>query len=450
MIGTFKKQARTDADGRRVRCCGKVITMKKFNAILVTVVLLYLCLAAGEAVCFRQLNLQENTGYKVEINEIMKGLEEEKAFSGPDLRGKKFVQKAEFLKARDMDKADRLREFYRSRNGINSSFRPLIAENKLLGMVRFDYIMQRKDDRMLWITEGITAVCAGVMLIVLLFVRSRILKPFSTLSDMPYELAKGHLQAELQESRSRFFGKFVWGISMLRDTLHTARERELKLERDRKLLLLSLSHDIKIPLSTIKLYAKALREGVYASEGEQIHAAGQIECHALEIENFVKEIVAASNEDILDIEVEDSEFYLKHFMEKLCTYYRPKCGLMMTKLVIGSYQNKILKGDQEKAFEVMENLFENAFKYGDGRQISISFYEEDYCQIIRVFNTGEPVAAVEMPHLFDSFYRGSNVEEKTGNGLGLYISRQIMRKMEGDIFAQREKDGMSFCLVFRM
>ena len=97
----------------------------------------------------------------------------------------------------------------------------------------------------------------------------------------------------------------------------------------------------------------------------------------------------------------------------------------------------------------VENLMENAFKYGDGKEIRGTFGEEDYCQLIEVYTSGEAVAEEEMPHLFDSFYRGTNAGEKEGNGLGLYIGRQLMRKMEGDIFAVREQEGMRICLVFR-
>ena len=164
----------------------------------------------------------------------------------------------------------------------------------------------------------------------------------------------------------------------------------------------------------------------------------------------MKEIIAASSEDIVSIEVENSEFYLKDYMEKVREAYAPKCRIRMTEFSIGTFENRLLRGDMERAFEVMENLLENAFKYGDGVRIVIDFYEEDYCQVIRVFNSGKPVASTELPHLFDSFYRGSNVGSKQGNGLGLYISRQIMQKMEGDIFAERCEDGMNFCLVFRL
>lgn len=99
---------------------------------------------------------------------------------------------------------------------------------------------------------------------------------------------------------------------------------------------------------------------------------------------------------------------------------------------------------------MIENLMENAFKYGDGRLIGISFQEEEGCQLIRISNTGSIVNAEEIPRLFDSFYRGSNAGDKEGNGLGLYICREIMQKMDGEIFVQAENDGMSFFLVFPM
>lgn len=423
--------------------------MKKFNGILITVIFLYICFAAAEYAFFWNAGAKEGMRYKVEINEIMKELERTGSYTAPDLQNKSSVQEVDFLAAQEGENADFVQEFFRSRNGTNSAVRPLFVEGKLLGLIRFDYVSKRGNENLL-LMEGITAVLFLLLFSVLLYIKIHIVKPFTVLSEMPYELSKGHLQGELEESRSRFFGKFVWGISMLRDTLQAARKREQQLEKEKKLLLLSLSHDTRIPLSAIKLYAKALRENMYPAKEERDHAAGQIERHVSEIEEFVEKIVTASSEDIFDIEVNYSEFYLKEYMDKVTAYYEPRCRLMMTQLQIATYHNKLIRGDLERAFEVMENLFENALKYGDGKRIVVDFYEEDYCQIIRIFNTGCVVAAEEMPHLFDSFFRGSNVENKDGNGLGLYIGRQIMRKMEGDIFAQRQADGMSFCLVFRM
>ncbi|WP_309447556.1 ATP-binding protein [Clostridium sp.] len=54
-----------------------------------------------------------------------------------------------------------------------------------------------------------------------------------------------------------------------------------------------------------------------------------------------------------------------------------------------------------------------------------------------------------MSSLFDSFYRASNTKDKPGNGLGFYMCKYIMEKMDGEIFAACEKQGLSFTLVLR-
>lgn len=423
--------------------------MKKYDRIIAVFLLTYLVMALLLGLFCRNRNVKEDMGYKVEINRIMKGLEEAGSFYEPDLCGMQYVREVSFLPQMP-EQQEQIQRFYRNHNGVNSTVSPLIIEEELAGYVRFDYVTEEGEWRVLWLAEGMLFVSWFLLFVLLWYIRQRIIKPFHVISQMPYELAKGHLHVDAEENRGRFFGKFVWGISMLRDTLAASKGKALKLEKEKKLLLLSISHDIKIPLSAIKLYAKALREEVYQTEEKRLHAASQIENHAQEIEEFVQKIVSTASEDILEIEVVNSEFYLRDYIDKVREIYESKCRIAMTDFMIGKYENKLLKGDMDRAVEVMENLLENAMKYGDGQKISLNFYEEDYCQVIEVFNTGMAVEQNQMPHLFDSFYRGSNAQDKSGNGLGLYIGRQIMLKMEGDIFAKRTEDGMCFGLVFRM
>lgn len=219
--------------------------------------------------------------------------------------------------------------------------------------------------------------------------------------------------------------------------------------KEKKLLLLSLSHDIKTPLNTIKLYEKALADNLYGSEDEKQYALGQIGKKVMEIEKYVEEIMTTSREDIIDIKVEQEEFYLSGLMEKVLDIYKEKCSLRMIRLYTGSYYDRLLKGDMERSLEVFENIFENAFKYGDGRNIEITFKEEEYCQLIRIYNTGERVSDNDINHIFESFFRGTNSEGKQGSGLGLYICREIMHKMGNEIYAEKCEDGMAFVLVFK-
>ena len=106
---------------------------------------------------------------------------------------------------------------------------------------------------------------AVLVIAVILYIKFRILAPIERLTDVPYELSKGILTAPVKETKNHFFGRFIWGVDMLRENIEQQKKRELDLQKDNKILLLSLSHDIKTPLSAIKLYAKALSKGLYIS-----------------------------------------------------------------------------------------------------------------------------------------------------------------------------------------
>ena len=173
-----------------------------------------------------------------------------------------------------------------------------------------------------------------------------------------------------------------------------------------------------------------------------------INAKADEIEGYVSQIIRASKDDFLDLAVTVDEFYLSELVSKLTLYYRDKLETIKTDFQVGSFGNCLLKGDPERSIEVLQNLMENAIKYGDGEQIHIRFSEEDGCILICVCNTGCTLPAAELPHVFDSFWRGSNADSHPGSGLGLYICRQLMHKMNGDIFAQIKDECMMVTAVF--
>lgn len=317
-------------------------------------------------------------------------------------------------------------------------------------LYRFDYSYKITENKssILIPLNLILLLMSGVVFGVLIFVKNRILSPFERLKDMPYELSQGNLTLPLKENKSRFFGKFIWGMDLLRENLEEQKQRELTLQKEKKTLLLSLSHDIKTPLSAIKLYAKALSKNLYSDREKQAAIAENINKKADEIEGYVSQIITASKEDFLSLNVEISEFYLSDLMQALSCYYQEKLEIVKTDFSVGKYENCLLSGDFHRSVEILQNLMENAIKYGDGHSIEIEISEEEGCRLISVKNSGCTLPDLELPHIFDSFWRGSNSQNVPGSGLGLSICRQLANKMGGDIFAETDGAWFQVTVVF--
>lgn len=302
----------------------------------------------------------------------------------------------------------------------------------------------------LWI-NGTAAMFVAAVLCVLLYIRFEILRPFHQFSQLPYQLSKGNLTVPLQENKYRLFGRFLWGMDLLREHLEEQKKRELKLQREKKLLLLSLSHDLKTPLSAIKLYARALGRNLYKNEEKNQEIAEHINQKADEIEKYISEIVRASNEDFLDFQVENQEIYIGKVLEEIRAYYQEKMVLNQIDFRMETSRNCLVYADFDRLVEVIQNVVENAIKYGDGVWIEIDACRQDEEYFIKIRNSGSQLAPKELPHIFDSFFRGSNVEKQAGSGLGLYICRQLMHRMEGEITAAvDEKDIMTVVVALRV
>lgn len=406
--------------------------MKAFNKIFWAVIALSVLMLIASNLILLNGSGDNGREYRVEISRLEAEIRE-KGFESAHLSGCEYVTNIE----KNGD------NFYNAESDY--VIREIGGE-----LYRFDYSAEEKQDksRDLLIVNIFMGIMLLAVIAVLLFIRQKILVPFEKMSDVPYQLSKGNLNTPLKESRSRFFGKFVWGLDMLRETLEQQKRRELQLQKEKKTLLLSLSHDIKTPLSAIKLYSKALSTGLYPDGEKQRETAENINSKADEIEDYVSRIISASREDFLSLEVNMSEFYLTELIEAIEKYYNEKLALVGTEFCIEKFGNCLIKGDIDRSCEVFQNIIENAVKYGDGKKISIDFSEEEGCILITVRNGGCALSSTELPHIFESFWRGANAENKEGAGLGLYICRQLMHKMGGEVFAEISGDIISITTVF--
>ena len=407
--------------------------MKSFDRLIAAVICLMLILAAA----VNAVILKSGTGGS---NNVRVETERAKA----DIRAGAELSEDSYEHITGIYKYDGSEDFF------DSTANSVIFQNGD-DIYRIDYIKDTDETGvkgMLLYTDIALAAFIVIMAGVLFYLRKNIIKPFNELSDMPLELAKGNLSAPLKESRSRYFGRFIWGTDMLRETMESQRERELAAQKDKQTLILSLSHDIKTPLSAIKLYSKALEKGLYTDPQKLGEVYTGIGDRADEIEGYLSKLSLTAKEDFLELNVKMGEAYLSEIVDDIKKLYTDKLSTVGTEFEVGRFSDCLIKCDIDRAVEVIQNLMENAIKYGDGKRISLSFSDEEDCRLVTVSSSGGGLNEDECLHIFESFYRGSNVGSKPGSGLGLYIARQLMTKMGGDIFAEISDGSTNITLVF--
>ena len=395
--------------------------MSKFKIFMLLIIIAEIVLIlSANILYFHQNNDRDGRLYLVETRRLIKEIEERKP-EPSEIENMRFDQYQTIVG---------IREFV-AREACEHDY---LVEEIAGKLYRIEYAEERSPRLPLYINISLLGMMI-VTMIVLAYVYQKVLTPFQDMSNLSYELAKGNLSMPVKEEKSKLFGRFLWGMDMLREKLEDNKEKELEFQKERKSLILSLSHDIKTPLSSIELYAKALSENLYDTQERKDEALQGIARNVKEIKRYVNEIVTASREDFLNLEVTMGEYYLSEVMKATESYYKDKLSVIHTEFQVDGISECLVKGDRNRMVEVLQNVMENAIKYGDGRRIRISFGEEEDCKLIQIENSGCSLKKEELPNLFDSFYRGSNSTNMKGSGLGLYICKTLMRKMDGEIFA---------------
>ncbi len=422
--------------------------MKKFNYIITAFTLAFFVLVfVGNLFIYKDGQTNENNEYRVQINrmEIELGRYEEKNGKAPDsvediekFAGDRCDSVVGISHVKKSESSD---DLYRSLISVKNVQYELYETSGYI--YRIDYRMNNGNGKNIYIVLNIVLIIGFVVVFgILLYIKNKILRPFNELVELPEEIARGNMTASLKEGRNKYFGRFVWGINLLKEQIEDGRKRELNMIKERQILLLSLSHDIKTPLSAIKLYSKALGRNLYPSEEKRQSVIKSIGDKADEIEGYVSDIVRASGEEFMEFEVHNGEVYIAEVIKKIRKYYKERMDIEQIDFSINMDADCLVMADGDRLVEVIQNIIENAMKYGDGKRISLLTDNGNSEYKIEISNSGCTLAEGELPHIFDSFFRGSNVERKMGSGLGLYICRKLIYLMEGEITADiNEKSG---------
>ncbi len=277
----------------------------------------------------------------------------------------------------------------------------------------------------------------AVILIILLGYHTMI-RPFNRLSEYPEKIAKGRIDTGIPESKQRLFGKYVWGMNMLKDEMKHKENSLNIMEKEKQTLIISIAHGIKTPLSNIKLYAEAIERGIYHEDKKpnekDAETAAKISRNVEKVEALVKDIMDKSAEYNVDYTPKINSFYLEELMKMVKKEYSGRAELLHIPFETVCENNPLVTSDKDGIYTIISQLMENAIKYGSGQGISVIMGRQDEDVFITVKNKGNVLSEEETAYVFKSFWRGSNSHSTEGQGIGLYVSRKIAEALSGDIF----------------
>lgn len=441
--------------------------MKKFRRTLVFVIAGFMLLIAGFNVLYERLFTNQHSERYVAMNRISDTIQRELwKDTNAGIEGiweeNREVWKAEYGKENIPDSLEFL-PLSVSEPGelavIEADQQTYIwkvygEDGSLTGFVEYQYEEQSMTGNRI-IMNAVLITCLFCMAGILCYINRCILKPFHSVMEYPEKLAKGITNEKLPETKNRYFGRFIWGMNMLTDYLANNKKKVQKLEYDRQTMLTSIAHGVKTPVANIKLYANAIETGLY-QESQKVNSkdaeiARKIEKNAMDIETLVSEMLVTASTALCDYEPVIQAFYMKELAVQMEQEYANRLQMNRIPYQIVCDGNPILNSDKEGLFHILSQFVENAIKYGDGTGITITMEKQEDGYYLSVKNHGILLPEREMPFIFKSFWRGSNAGAADGCGIGLFVAKEMAKRLNGDIYVKRweETSEMEFLVVLQ-
>lgn len=312
-----------------------------------------------------------------------------------------------------------------------------------------DYIRAQDAGQFTW--PRIVAVLAPLLLLIAFiilyftYLYREYLRPFEKLEVYADNLARGNLDIQLDYEERNYFGKFTWAFDSLRDELKNSKEREQAAKENNKLIISTLSHDIKTPVATLRAYAEALNSGLAKNETTQTAYLNIMMDKADELSRLTDDLFLHALSEMDKLEVNLEAVRLDEKLRSILSFYQ---GLNQEiRLVDEPWPELTVEIDPLRFEQVIDNLLKNAEKY-TAAAVDISLEQVGGFALVKVRDYGPGIADEDLPFILDKFYRGRNVSGIEGSGLGLYIVAEIMRQMHGKVEMQNLADGLEISLFF--
>jgi PAS domain S-box-containing protein len=229
-------------------------------------------------------------------------------------------------------------------------------------------------------------------------------------------------------------GRLVNIIANVRDITKFREADELK-----STFISVVSHELRTPVSLIKGYAETLRREDAAWDTDVVRdSLAVIEEEADRLAELIENLLDASRLQAGALRLNMGEVALDRLAERLVERFRTQTR--DHELVVSFPPDfPLVTGDETRLTQVLANLLSNAIKYSPGGRVTVRGSATPSQVTVSVTDAGPGIAAEDLPHVFERFYRG-NPKDEAGNlidvrgvGHGLYVAKSIIEAHGGTV-----------------
>ena len=234
--------------------------------------------------------------------------------------------------------------------------------------------------------------------------------------------------------------------------LYLQRAEQSKEERDKLQSFVSdMSHQMKTPLAVISMYVDLLgSQGLTEQEREEF--IGTIKVSADKLQWMMDCLIKMSRLEIGAVQLSPVIAGVRETIEESIASVIGAAKRRGIAIITADFEDYTAHHDVSWTREALVNVLENAIKYSpENSEINITVEQFTLYTKISVADHGVGISRQDLNMIFKRFYRGKNVQDKEGAGLGLYLAELIMNKQGGYINAESNgKKGTKFSLFLRI
>lgn len=280
-----------------------------------------------------------------------------------------------------------------------------------------------------------------------------IINPIKKLQVATQNIKMGNLDFTIETEGHDEIGELCQNFEDMRCRLKESAEEKLASEKENKVLISNISHDLKTPITAIKGYVEGIMDGVADTPEKQDKYIRTIYNKANEMDTLINELTLYSKIDANRIPYNFKRINVADYFNDCVEEVGLDLESKNIKLTYINYTDADVQiiADPEQLRRVINNIIGNSVKYLDKKQGFISIRIRDVGDFIQVEleDNGKGIAARDLPYIFDRFYRtdASRNSATGGSGIGLSIVRKIIEDHGGKIWAN-SKEGTGTIMYF--